>query len=383
MRVAHFIETFSARTETFLYDYITEIACQGIDTHVVTLKRLHIEERLFHPVYTIALPNRLHPLRIMSRLAVMTGLTDPDMQYTQLYRNMLYNKLYRIRPQLIHAHFGTAGFLVAPIARKLNIPLIVSFHGYDVYKLPRMERWQNRYKTLFANLSAATCVSEAMRERLIELGVKGDKVQLVHVGKNINKYPYREPTFPIRRFISVGSLIEKKGHFDTVQAFAKATTDSNVTLSIIGEGYLRDKLQSYIDECGMQERVFILGEMPHEQVIEQMIQSDIFILSSKTAVSGDMEGIPTVLMEAQALGLPCISTWHSGIPEVIPEQNRLLLAEEGNIEQLAKCISQVDKMPHKQLQAISQHGRELIEAEFELSSEVAKILDLYRQHCRA
>ena len=116
--------------------------------------------------------------------------------------------------------------------------------------------------------------------------------------------------------------------------------------------------------------------MSHDQVKHELTVADAFILCSKTAPDGDREGVPTVLMEAQAVGLPCVSTRHSGIPEVIPEKNQWLLAEEGNITEIANRMERLVDISIDQLRRVVQRGRSKVEKDFNLTKEVEKARSL-------
>jgi glycosyltransferase involved in cell wall biosynthesis len=199
------------------------------------------------------------------------------------------------------------------------------------------------------------------------------------VGKKLEDYPYRSPERddPIKRWLTIGRMTAKKGHPDSIAAFHRvAARHPESTLRIIGDGPLYGQVKEYIQQNRLEERVHLLGEMPHDQVKHELTVADAFILCSKTAPNGDREGVPTVLMEAQAIGLPCVSTWHSGIPEVIPEKNQWLLAEEGNVTEIANRMERLMKISGDQLRRVVRRGRLKIETDFNLTKEAEKARDL-------
>jgi glycosyltransferase involved in cell wall biosynthesis len=108
-----------------------------------------------------------------------------------------------------------------------------------------------------------------------------------------------------------------------------------------------------------------------------MEKADAFVLPSKTASTGDREGTPTVLVEAQASGLPCIATEHAGIPEMIPEANQDLLLPEGDPDALADRLRKLMALSVEELGKIAERGRGKVEADFCLSSEVEKLKNIY------
>ena len=379
MRVVHFVESFSRLTETFIYDYVVEGQRQGTESWVLTLRRENDKDRLFNNLHSIALPPRWNPERLWSRVALEMGWTCADEQYTWLLRRRIKRFLNSCKPDVIHAHFGPAGHLVAPVAAALELPLAVSFYGYDVTQLTRSETWRERYRLLFGQADALIALSSVMREQLLDLKGSDSKLRIVHLAKRLADYPYREPVSPVRNWMSVGRLTEKKGHADCIKAFEAATRDTDVTLTIVGEGELHSVLLDYVVSRGLDRRVVFVGSRRHDRVIEMLRGADAFILCSKTAADGDTEGTPTVLLEAQAVGLPCVATKHSGIPEVIPAENHRFLADEGDVLGIAECMKLLSEVSQGELVRISRAGRHKVERAYHLEKEVAKLLEIYSE----
>ena len=163
MRVVHFVESFSPLTETFIYDFVMEVQRQGIESWVLTLKRENTAARPFDNVTEIALPPRWSPERLWSRLSVWTESTGPDEQYNRILQRRIMRFLDSCRPDVVHAHFGPAAYLILPVAQALEIPLAVSFYGYDVTRLARSEDWRQRYWQLFGHAGALVALSNTMR----------------------------------------------------------------------------------------------------------------------------------------------------------------------------------------------------------------------------
>src|SRR5699024_8002543 len=113
----------------------------------------------------------------------------------------------------------------------------------------------------------------------------------------------------IKNWGSIGRLVAKKGHEDILKAFAEILKQwPEQYLTIIGEGENEEGLVNLISSLGLETSVTLLGALSHEKTKKEMEKADAFILASKTAADGNKEGIPTVLMEAQAMGKPCVST---------------------------------------------------------------------------
>lgn len=298
-----------------------------------------------------------------------------------VYRKKL-KKLFAIKkPDVLHAHFGPMGVLLAPVARELDIPLIVTFYGYDISELLRQKSWQQAYQQLADQAYYVTVLSEEMKTRALEAGFSEQQTKVVHLGTKVDNIAYHSPGYPIKKFLSIGRLAEKKGHSDSLKAFNKVLQriDRHIQFDIIGDGELHEDLRDYIEDNGLQDYIRLLGRLPHSQVIEQLNKADVFVLNSKTAASGDKEGTPTVLVEAQAAGLPCISTLHSGIPEIIPEENHRFLAGEGDVEGIASNIMKMLSASEEEVMKISKLGRKRVEESFDVAGEAEKFKNLYEE----
>lgn len=381
MKVLHYCNHFSPVSQTFIYDVILELDAIGILNTVVTNNIVNKEQRPYGNLHEIPLLKKTFLTRASQKVLGALNLYQADWYKDKLRskRAGLKTILKKQRPQVVHAHFGPAGYDVYPVAQTLNIPLIVSFHGFDAFRLPNELLWKERILEVFEAATLVTVVSELMLNHLINLGCSADKLKVIHVGKKLNDYPFQnEVKSHIKNFISIGRLTEKKGHADVIKAFEQLVKKyEDISLKIIGDGPLEQELQELIIELGLEHNVALLGAVNHNLAKEYLTQADGFILCSKVAENGDQEGIPTVLMEGQALGIPCISTFHSGIPEVFPSQNYWMLAEEGNVASIFETIEELILKPKEVVLNAIEEGRKKIETDFNLATEVSKLSELY------
>ncbi|AHM58639.1 group 1 glycosyl transferase [Flammeovirgaceae bacterium 311] len=382
MNVLHICDDFSPVSQTFIYDVLIQLNLIGISNHVVADAIVNQGERPFNNVYSLLYPKKSFLeklyLKILNKLIPNWEKYIKDKYYNK--KKIFDSYLRKIKPHLIHAHFGPQGIFALPCAMKYNIPLIVSFHGFDAFKLPTDLNYRTELMKVFDYASCITVVSELMKLQLINLGCPVEKLRVIHVGKNMKEYIFRpkKKFSTIKKFITIGRLVEKKGFDDCIEAFKYLVIKyPDISLTIIGEGELYNSLIQLIKDNNISNNVKLIGRLSHSESMKVLKEADAFILCSKTAKDGDMEGIPTVLMEAQSLGIPCISTFHSGIPEVIPVQNHWMLATESCTKNISEVVEKVVNAPAEKLESAVIEARRLIEEAFNLETEVNKLLDIY------
>lgn len=379
MKVLHFVSTFSKLSETFIYDVVVELEKQGLDNYILTHEILNSDERPFDKVVLAEKPHKWNIERLL--YTALWGFSSKALieSHWKVARKRILKSVKEINPDIIHSHFGPAGALISLIAYELKIPHVISFHGYDVFELTKNDFWKQQYKMLNDRNTYFTCVSSYMKKYISDLNIiSSERLSIIHVGKKVEEYQVERQYSQVRNWLSIGRLIDKKGHEDCIKAFGQIVKNNpNQQLRIIGEGENREILQDLIDDLELNNNVVLLGSISHNKVKEHLFTADAFILCSKTAASGDKEGIPTVLMEAQLLGLPCVSTRHSGIPEVFPEKSQFLLAEEGDIDSIVKSMKYLIESPQERLKKLGDFGRQKIEQHFNLELEVAKLIKTY------
>jgi colanic acid/amylovoran biosynthesis glycosyltransferase len=378
LRVVHFCRQFSNLSETFVYDYIIGLERSEVDCYVFTLRRLSTPDRPFAKTIEIkasALSRVLCKIRRAMDTVNHNGGDRPDALpvYRSLKRNLLVH-----RPDILHCHFGHVGIFMLPVAKQLGIPMIVTLYGHDISRLIQDETWIERYTRLWEYVSYVTVLSEEMRDRVHRIGCPMHKINVVHLGRDVHAIEFRKPRRKVKKFVTVGRLVEKKGFGDVIKAIHMLEGTVDAHLTIIGDGPLRGDLERYVRENEMEDRIRFTGPLPNKSVIAELRKSDAFILCSKTAADGDKEGTPTVFIEAQAVGLPCIGTRHAGIPEMVPIESRWLLAAEGDIADIADRMRDLTAMSVSDLQAIAVRGRRKVEKEYHIQAQVREIKRLYQ-----
>ncbi|MGL5942332.1 MAG: glycosyltransferase [Waterburya sp.] len=287
---------------------------------------------------------------------------------------------------LIHAHFGTNGVYAMTLAEKLKIPLVVTFHGYDI-TLNRQAVWRTG-KFLYYQLlwheeelkrkaSVFIAVSDFIRHKLIEQGYPQDKIIQHYIGVDTVKFSPTSHQAEQRYILCVGRHTEKKGIDTLLRAFARiASKHPDVVLWQVGQGSLTAKLQTLTKQLGIEKNVRFLGAQPHERVLQLMQQAEIFALPSQVAASGECEGLPIVILEASACGVPVVSTYHSGIPEAVIDGETGFLVSEKDDRALAEKLDILlsDRILGRKM---GQQGRELSNQKFDIRKQTTKLEAIY------
>lgn len=288
---------------------------------------------------------------------------------------------------LIHAHFGRAGFYALPIVRELKVPLVTSFYGYDVSEYPfKYPQWRENYKQLFQRQAYALCLGAVMREKIINLGCPPEKAIIHHLGVDMNRIEFRlrkwEKKTPLRVLIAA-AFREKKGIPIALEALGRLKTDLPIEITIIGDAPntaagAREKqlIMSILDRYDLRPVTSIMGDQPYSALIAQAYQHHIFLSPSLTAQDGDMEGTPMVLVDMAASGIPIVSTTHSDIPEIIRHNETGFLAEERSVDQVLGYLRWYAQNPDE-WQRITKVGRRYVEQEFDRSIQNQRLAKIY------
>jgi colanic acid/amylovoran biosynthesis glycosyltransferase len=217
-----------------------------------------------------------------------------------------------------------------------------------------------------------------MKTAVEKLGCRANKTRVVHLSRKLDDFQYFPPGQEIETVVFVGRLVPKKAPIDAIRALSLANErGAGLSLDMVGDGGMETEVEEYVCENDLSGCVTLHGRVASDEVGNIMQEADAFLLPSKTAPNGDREGTPTVLIEAQASGLPCVSTRHSGIPEMIPATNRDLLSPEGDVENLAESLTQLTSMTEDEVKSRAEAGRRWVEKEFNLHREAEKLREVY------
>jgi glycosyltransferase involved in cell wall biosynthesis len=238
----------------------------------------------------------------------------------------------RCRAEAILAEYGPQGVLVLEACRIARLPLVVHFHGYDASDRQVLERVAAGYSALFEHAAALVAVSGAMRRRLLEMGAAPERTHLNVYGVDCEEFGAARPEENEARFLAVGRFVEKKAPHLTLLAFAEVRRcRRDARLCMIGDGPLLGPCQALAAALGLQGAVEFRGALAHDAVRAEMKQARAFVQHSIEACNGDSEGTPVAILEAGASGLPVVSTFHGGIPEIVTDGVTGFLVNEKDI----------------------------------------------------
>jgi colanic acid/amylovoran biosynthesis glycosyltransferase len=296
------------------------------------------------------------------------------------------NNLFKAEPfirkryDIIHCHFGTTALecLFLKNILKEKVKYITTFHAYDITKFLN-RHGDGIYKNLFEKGDLFLPISDLWKKKLERLGCPKEKIIVHRMGVDTRKIIFRDKLKNNNRLriLTVARLVEKKGLEYSLAAIARIIRKyPEIKYYIVGDGYLRNKLNNLITTLNMQGKIRLLGNLKDSEVNELLQESDIFVLTSTTSKDGDQEGVPVSIMEAMAAGLPVISTYHSGIPELVIDRQTGFLVPEKNIEAITKRLEQL--INHSQNRLImGKSGRELVEKEFCINKLNKKLIAIY------
>jgi colanic acid/amylovoran biosynthesis glycosyltransferase len=287
---------------------------------------------------------------------------------------IFHRKAKHLRPELVHAHFASGGRAALPIARALRVPLVVTLHGADV----TVRGPQNgAYKRLGEQASLFFCISEFIRDRALEAGFPSQKLLVHYIGIDRDLFSPSVPLGEPQGVLFVGRLVEKKGCEYLLRAMQLVQrVDPQCELTVIGDGPLRASLETLASQLNI--RCQFRGTQPATVIREALRGAKVFCVPSVMAANGDSEGLGIVFAEAQAMGVPVVSSAHGGIPEVVVHGVTGLLAPERDYKALADALSLL--LADQDLRQRLQRGAlQRVEQYFDLRTQTALLEKTYNE----
>lgn len=403
MKILFIVGQFPLLSETFILNQITGLIDRGHEVQIYATQRAEGEWHDDVDKYDLSkrtffckeIPKgRIKRYLRAFQLSCMLGRSNPAMllhavkalKYGHRFsRSMIFFELNSLKGlqqyDIINCHFGyhgNRGMLLREIGA-LNGKLVTTFHGVDM-SAGLKKGGRKIYDSLFERGDLFLPISERWRKRLIDLGCDETKIQVHRMGIDCRRFAFK-PRLPILngpfKITTVARMVEKKGLEFGINAFAKLKKEyENVEYIIVGDGPLKPELELLIKKLNIQNYVRILGSLEQNSVVEILDSSHLFMLPSVTASDGDQEGIPVVLMEAMAAGLPVVSTIHSGIPELVEDGLSGFLVPEKDENALFEKLKYLFENSHRCAEMGNQ-GRKIVEARYDINRLNDKLVKIY------
>ncbi len=408
MRIAFFVSAFPVVSETFIVNQITGLIDRGheVDIFARSVRSLDVvhpeieEYRLLDRVFCLnAVPDGtwsrfVHSVSLGWRLC-RSGRIEAWKQLLRILFSsskgllltrsgqlaLLCRQLEQGSYDIVHAQYGTLGRRLIPLKTAGILPArhVTSFRGHDVTQ--HGTRGSGFYEELFARGDLFLPVSESLKRKIVSQGCKEEKIHVLHSGINCGRFRFRARTLPegeTARILTVARLVEMKGVAYGVEAVARLLQSGRkIQYQIAGDGVLRGELEQLIEKLGMRENIRLLGWKDHDELARLMEQAHILLTPSVTAANGEQEGIPNVAKEAMAMGIPVVSTYHSGIPELVEDGVSGYLAAERDVDALADSLARLLDHPERWPQ-MGRAGRKKVEEEFDMERLNDQLEALYR-----
>jgi len=366
--IAITIMKYLNKSEAFIFETIRNI--NGFETIILTNKKSNLDQFPHNKVYSIS------------------DLSDKEIRKNKIYSifgaALYFEKiLVKNNAGLIHAQFAWDGIRMLKTKRKLKLPLITNFRGMDIFRNSRSWLYRLQLKKLFKAGDLFLPVSDHIRRFAIEkLGCPKDKILTLYGGIDLNKFSFAEKNKIKDHKIIIlmcGRIAEKKGFEYGLKAFSLLKkTNKNAELHIVGEASLLCKFRDIAKNLLIKNSVVFAGGKTHQETADYMKKADILLAPYVTPKNGDQEGIPNVVKEAMATGLPVVSTIHGGVPEIIIDKKTGLLVKEKDVEGLYKCLTTLINDPNLRYR-LANAGRKFIEENFDVIKQTKKLEEIYRK----
>jgi colanic acid/amylovoran biosynthesis glycosyltransferase len=406
MKIAFLVWRFPVVSEPFILNQITGLLDRGHDVRIYPLNGKPDNLSKIHPIieqynlldrtyYPPTRPDNLLWKYLKGLGLILKNLHRGSLSLLQskvftynhevwslkwLYRAMLF--LDREEYNIIHCQFGTLSAM-GLLFRDLGIlpgKLIVTFRGIDISQHVQ-EQGEDVYDQLFAqgNFFLANC--EFFRQKALKIGCNPDRIVVHGSGIDCRQFAFKPRYFPadgIVRIATTGRLVEKKGIEYCIRAIAKlAPTHPNIEFNIIGDGPLKADFEKLIAELDVSNLVKLLGWKQHQEIAEILDNCHLFLAPSVTAADGNQDAPVNTLKEAMAMGLPVISTYHGGIPELVEDGVNGFLVPERDANAIAQKLAYL--IEHPELwKSMGTAGRHRVEEKYDMEKLNDELVEIYQ-----
>lgn len=403
MKIAFVVGHFPVLAETPFLNQITGLIDQGYKVHIFSFERGDTK-KMHSDIQKYGLLEKttyLDPLSFVShrirdaRLALdenffkKMGFRLPSLELLRYIRDLILpimlvrsSRLKNMGPyDIIHCQMGTVGLRFLPL-RRIKVfrgKLIVQFRGEDVTEYVR-HYGERVYQELFKKADLFLPVCEYLGKKALSIGCPREKIYVLGSGIDCNRFRFRKRSKSLDgkvKIAIVGRMVEKKGTEYAIRAISILKRRGlNVELLVIGDGLLKPKLMELSKELNIINSVRFLGARNHNEIARVLESSHLFVAPSVTSWDGNEEGIPNVLKEAMAVGLPVVSTYHAGIPELVADGVSGFLVPERDPQALAEKLAYLIDHP-KLWEEMGRAGRQFVEKNYDKEKLNRELVDIY------
>lgn len=296
--------------------------------------------------------------------------------------------LLRQRVDLVHAHWaipsGTIARWLACLYRK---PLFISLHGSDMYLASRNAVMGSLARGALTKAQGITACSQPLADSAVRLGAQANKVHVIPYGADPSQFNTQTSSTELRKqlnlppdgliILGVGRLVAKKGFDQLIHAMPSVlAANQSAWLVILGEGPQRRSLEQLRGELGLDARVVLPGAVPWATVAEYLAASDVFVMPSVRDVTGNLDGLPNVVLEAMAARLPVVATCIAGIPLAVEDNVNGLLVDAASSRQLGDALVRLLDSPADRAR-MGLAGRGRIESELNWTRFAERLDEIY------
>lgn len=281
---------------------------------------------------------------------------------------------------LLHAQFGDNGVRILPLAKQLNLPMVVTFHGFDASRKLTNRTYYEELRELFDYASIIIVVNPGMADVLPLSDAQKRKVRWVPCGVDTDQFTFDQSTqTKFFNILHVGRLIEKKGVPDLIRAFSRAAKEADqMKLHVVGTGKEEGECRALAKEHDLESKIIFHGWKSPKEVKELMQQCEVFVLNSRVASNGETEGLPVSLLEAMAMSRAVISTRHAGIPLAVENEVSGILVDERDTDSLSKQLLRLYHSKELRL-ALGKAARAKMENQFSMKRIYESLRDIYAE----
>lgn len=387
-RVGYVTKMFPRFSETFVLTELLQVERLGYEVKIFSLRppadgRFHAKLAELRAPVTYLTSSGIKAADLWSELVAATEeLGDLGAHLAELLRLdsrsavqavQLARHCRRLGLTHLHAHFASAGTSVARVAARIaGISYGFTAHAKDIYCDVDPDDLRRKLR----DAVDVVTVSDFNRAHLTEAyGADADRVRRVYNGLDLSAFPFAEPMERPATIAAVGRLVEKKGFDTLLDALALLLADGHqVDLVLVGSGALEAELREQAGRLGLADRVTMLGGLPQHRVAEIVANAAVFAAPCVVADDGNRDGLPTVLLEAMALGTPCVATPVTGIPEIIEHEVTGLLVGERDPRALADALGRMIEDPVLRV-GLAKAARDLVETEFDARRQAAVVAE--------